>query len=150
MDEPIDSDVLRRLDTVLERLFRRMKVHSTVSKIGLTATQLFVMRYLAIEGETKSSDIARTAGLSPGAITQVSDELVRLGFVDRGRSHEDRRVVYVRLTDSGCQQLQKFLDHRTLRLKELMDKLGESDARQLMSLLEKLVSVLDAESDSHK
>lgn len=150
MNKPVDSDVLRRLDAVLERLVRKMKVHSAAHKIGLTATQLFVMRYLSIEGEAKSSDISRTAGLSPGAITQVCDELVRLGFVERGRSNEDRRIVNVRLTESGRKQLQKFLASRTLHLKELMDKLGDSDARQLMALLEKLVDVMEVDSETDK
>lgn len=123
-----------------------MKVQSSANMLGLTATQLFVMRYLSLTSEAKSSDIARTAGLSPGAITQVCDELVRLGFVERVRSNEDRRVVYVCLTESGQAELQKFLAQRTMRLKELMDKLGESDARELMRLLDRLVEVLETEA----
>lgn len=146
MSQSIDSEEVKKLDSVLERLFRKMKVQSSANMLGLTATQLFVMRYLSLTSEAKSSDIARTAGLSPGAITQVCDELVRLGFVERVRSNEDRRVVYVCLTESGQAELQKFLAQRTMRLKELMDKLGESDARELMRLLDRLVEVLETEA----
>lgn len=143
MKQSIDADVLSRLDSVLERLFRRMRAQSSVNQFGLTATQLFVLRYLSLEGDAKSSDISRTAGLSPGAITQVCDDLVRLGFVNRVRSKEDRRVVYIHLTPSGNEQLQKFLAYRTLRLKQQLDKLADDDALQLIALLEKLVDVME-------
>lgn len=137
---------VRKLDTILERFVRGMKAHSHVDKPGLTTTQFFVIRYLSFVDQAKSSEIARIAGLSPGAITQVCDELVRLDFVERVRSDEDRRVVYVALTEAGRQQLKKMMTERVTRFSELLDKLGDEDANTLIRLLDRLVGILDAES----
>lgn len=137
-------NIVERLDTILERFVRAMRTHVPHNESsGLTTTQMFVMRYLSYVEQAKSSEIARIAGLSPGAITQVCDELVRLKFVDRIRSNNDRRVVFVALTDAGRQRLKDLVTERAKKLGALMDKLGEEDARQFLTLLERLVEILD-------
>ncbi|WAH38906.1 MarR family winged helix-turn-helix transcriptional regulator [Alicyclobacillus dauci] len=146
MNSSDNMENVSRLDTILERLVRIMKTRS--EPIGLTTTQFFVLRYLDFTQQAKSSDLARIAGLSPGAITQVCDELVRLGFVERVRSKEDRRVVFVELTEAGRSKLKAILSQRAIRLGQLMDKLGAEDANRLIELLERLVGILNAESKS--
>ncbi|SIS64800.1 MarR family winged helix-turn-helix transcriptional regulator [Alicyclobacillus vulcanalis] len=136
-------DIAQRLDTIIERFFRGMRSHFTEDKHGLTHTQAFVLRHLSLVPQAKSSDLARISGLSPGAITQVCDELVRLGFVERMRSSEDRRVVYVILTDRGRMHLRELTKDRAAKIAQLLDKLGEHDARKFLELLERLVSILD-------
>ncbi|WP_371826328.1 MarR family winged helix-turn-helix transcriptional regulator [Alicyclobacillus fastidiosus] len=144
MNELENLDQVRRLDNILERLFRAMKAHGGI-ETGLTTTQLFVMRYLSYKDDVKSSDIARMAGLSPGAITQVCDELVRLGYVERTRSKDDRRVVFVTLTEEGRAKVKAWLARRAVRLSQLLDKMGRKDADALTELLERLVNVVETE-----
>ncbi|MBF8378802.1 MarR family transcriptional regulator [Alicyclobacillus mali] len=137
-------DIAQRLDTIMERFFRGMRSQFyTEDKFGLTHTQAFVLRHLSVVPQAKSSDLARIAGLSPGAITQVCDELVRLGYVERVRSSEDRRVVYVILTDRGRSHLRELTRDRAVKIAHLLDKLGEEDARVFLELLERLVTIMD-------
>src|SRR5438270_11756785 len=44
------------------------------------------------------SQIGRELGLSPSAVTQVSDQLVRRGLIERTFQDEDRRARKLRLT----------------------------------------------------
>ncbi len=147
LEDHENLDQVRKLDSILERLSRSMKTRREVEATGLTTTQLFVLRYLSLNENAKSSDIAKIAGLSPGAITQVCDELVRLGYVERTRSIEDRRVVFVRLTESGEARIKELLARRAVRLSQLLDKMGREDAAALTRLLERLVEVLESESE---
>lgn len=146
MNETQRLDNIRKLDTILERFVRGMRFHHAGEKSELTTTQFFVLRYLSFVEQAKSSEIARIAGLSPGAITQVCDELVRLDYVERVRSKEDRRVVYVTLKSAGREKLKSLLTERATRLGELMGKLSEGESEQFIRLLERLVEVLDEES----
>ncbi len=142
-------DIVQRLDTIMERFVRGMRAHfSHNQSFGLTTTQIFVMRYLSYVEQAKSSEIARIAGLSPGAITQVCDELVRLNYVDRVRSSEDRRVVNVVLTEAGRQKLKELSIDRAQKLGAIMDKLGAEDARTFLTLLERLVEILDDDASA--
>lgn len=63
---------------------------------------LLILRYAGISGnEVISTDIAYLLGLEKHSITTVVDKLVERDLVVRERSSEDRRVVRLRLTDSG-------------------------------------------------
>lgn len=145
MSDPKKIEEVRKLDAVMERLFRSMKAHHAQIMSALTPTQLFVMRFLSRAEQAKSSDIARTAGLSPGAITQVCDELDRMGFIERIRSKTDRRVVYVQLTAQGQATLQEFLARRAEQFSRFLDKFGDAETSELIRLLERMVTVIESE-----
>jgi len=68
---------------------------------GLTVPQLLVMQAIARDGAPSTSSIARQVCVSQATVTRIIDRLERAGLVCRCKSSVDRRVVNVRLTDSG-------------------------------------------------
>jgi DNA-binding MarR family transcriptional regulator len=62
--------------------------------------EFLVLRRLA-EGESKVSQLAGALGVSSSHITAVSEKLLAKGLVVRGGSTQDRRIVYLSLTDEG-------------------------------------------------
>lgn len=52
-------------------------------------------------GPRKVSELAAAAGVSPPTATRMLDGLARQGLVERRASAEDRRCVFVVLTDKG-------------------------------------------------
>jgi DNA-binding MarR family transcriptional regulator len=62
--------------------------------------EFLVLRRLA-EGESKVSQLAGALGVSSSHITAVSEKLLAKGLVARGGSTQDRRIVYLSLTDEG-------------------------------------------------
>ncbi|QQE77055.1 MarR family winged helix-turn-helix transcriptional regulator [Alicyclobacillus sp. SO9] len=141
----VNPDALRKLDDVMARLQRVMHVRSLVKKFGLTSSQMFILRYLARCGQAKSSDIGKIVGLSPGAVTQVTDEMIRLRLVDRVRSEEDRRVVYVSLTDEGKDTVERIRLAGSKRLLAILEQLPPDDTDSFIRILEKVVDIIDQE-----
>jgi len=141
----VNEDALRRLDEVMARLQRVMKVKALVRQFGLTQSQVFIMRYLARCGQAKSSDVGRIVGLSPGAVTQVTDDLIRQGLVHRSRSEEDRRVVFVSLTTAGLEKVEEIRLAGSKRLLAVLDKLPNAEAEDFIRILGKVIDVLDSE-----
>lgn len=139
----VNPDALRKLDDVMARLQRVMHVRSLVKEFGLTSSQMFILRYLARCGQAKSSDIGRIVGLSPGAVTQVTDEMIRLRLVDRVRSEEDRRVVYVSLTPEGKDTVEKIRLAGSKRLLSILEQLPPDDTDSFINILEKVVDIID-------
>src|ERR687888_59709 len=92
--------VLRTSDQLQIRFARLLREH------GLTHAQYNVLRIL--RGEGKPLPIlevaARTIAVVPG-ITGLIDRLERAGLVRRERSVEDRRVVFVAVTDRALELL---------------------------------------------
>ncbi len=119
-----------RIAICFERLFR---------DFGLTPSQYNILRIL--RGEAKPMpvlDIAeRTVTVVPG-ITGLIDRLEKTGFACRKRSTEDRRVVFVSVTDEGLAMLRR-LDKPVDELEcQLFGHLSPSELNELIRLLEKV------------
>jgi DNA-binding MarR family transcriptional regulator len=118
-----------RLQIQFTRLFR---------EYGVTGPQYNVLRILRGEGKPLPIlEIAsRTVAVVPG-ITGLIDRLEREGFVERVRCSEDRRVIYVALTDNGSAVLAR-LDEPLLALhRKLMGHMTAAELKELSRLLEK-------------
>jgi DNA-binding MarR family transcriptional regulator len=118
-----------RLQIQFSRLFRLY---------GLTPSQYNILRILRGEGKPLPClEIAeRTITVVPG-ITGLIDRLERDGWVTRTRCTEDRRVIYVAITDEALQILAK-LDEPLLDLhRRLLSHMTPEEVEQFTRLLEK-------------
>jgi MarR family transcriptional regulator, 2-MHQ and catechol-resistance regulon repressor len=120
-----------QVQILFERLFRCYD--------DITPSQYNVLRILRGEGKPMQIlEIAqRTITVVPG-ITGLIDRLERKGLVQRERSTEDRRVIFVRITDKALALLGR-IDEPLLQLhREVAAGLGKDELRELIRLLEKL------------
>ena len=113
-------------------------LRSAVSTLRLTPSQYNVLRILRGEGQPLPIlEIAsRTITVVPG-ITGLIDRLEEAGFVKRERCREDRRVIYVALTEKARKTL-AALDEPLEELHErLIGHLTQAELKELIRLLEK-------------
>jgi DNA-binding MarR family transcriptional regulator len=126
-------NVLRTSDQLQIRLARLLRAH------GLTPSQYNVLRILRGEGKPLPVlEIAsRTVAVVPG-ITGLIDRLEQAGFVNRLRCAEDRRVIYVALTNHGARTL-AALDEPLMALhRKLLGHLSRAELKELIRVLEKV------------
>ena len=67
--------------------------------------------------------------------TRLMDKLCDKNLTVRERCDEDRRVVYVKITDEGLALLKEIDDNKNL---SFLEKLTEEEALQLSNLLDKI------------
>jgi DNA-binding MarR family transcriptional regulator len=111
----------------------------------LTPSQYNILRILRGEGAPLPilEIAARTITIVPG-ITGLIDRLERSGFVIRQRCAEDRRVIYVALTEKGRKTL-AALDGPLRELHQtLIGHLSKTELKELIRLLEKARGPLPA------
>ena len=125
-------DDIRRVFQVLTDQSRMIE-HET----SLTGPQLWVVKILKETAPLKVSDLARRMYLHPATMVGLLDRLEAKGLLKRTRSEKDRRVVYINLTEQGCELeinspevvqnlLVKGLETLTgQKLKMISDGLGE-------------------------
>ncbi len=118
-----------RFQLSLARLFREH---------GLTSSQYNVLRILRGEGRPLPIlEIAdRLITVVPG-ITGLIDRLEALGMVTRERSTDDRRVVFVNITDKAITLLAELDEPLEMLHKRLIGHLAPEELRTLIRLLEK-------------
>ncbi len=133
-------NILRTNDQFQVRFTRLLRPY------GMTPSQYNVLRILRGEGQPLPIlEIAsRTITVVPG-ITGLIDRLEKGGFVKRERCQEDRRVIYVALTEKARKTL-AALDEPLAELHEkLMGHFSQVELKELTRLLEKARGPLTAE-----
>ena len=138
LEQEVILNIARTADQVLvraERLFR---------EFALTGPQYNILRILRGEGKPLPMlEIAsRTVQVVPG-ITGLVDRLEAAGFVRRQRSTEDRRVIFVAITDKALEVLARLDGPLVAREKQLIGVLSHAEQRELIRLLEKMRDHLD-------
>ncbi len=133
LDQEASLNLLRTNDQLQIRFVRLFR------QFGLTPSQYNVLRILRGEGQPLPIlEIAnRTITVVPG-ITGLIDRLEEAGFVRRERCANDRRVVYVALTEKAAKTLAK-IDKPLVELHQrVMSQLTQAELKALNATLEKI------------
>ena len=130
---------LRRIVRVTELNARKLARHSDI-----TASQMLVMQLLSRQGESLPSAIARAVELQQATVTVLLKKLEQAGLVSRRRDTEDRRRVWVTLTDAGERVLESSPDLLQHRFQQAFDRLEDWEQSMIISTLERVAALLDA------
>jgi MarR family 2-MHQ and catechol resistance regulon transcriptional repressor len=107
-------------------------------EFGLTSSQYNVLRILRGEGKPMPClEIADRMVQVVPAMTGLLDRLEKQGLITRERCSEDRRVVYIELTERAKELLSRMDDRVTDLHKRLIGHLTGAELRELNRLLEK-------------
>jgi DNA-binding MarR family transcriptional regulator len=109
-----------------------------MSKFDLTMPQFNILRILrGAKGVISVNTVKdRMIERSPNT-TRLMDKLIEKGLIERVRCDEDRRVVYVSITDDGLELLAK-IDNEQKGFVDLSENLTEEEAETLSGLLDKM------------
>jgi DNA-binding MarR family transcriptional regulator len=123
---------------------RRLRGRDAQKKDGLTHAQLHVLRTLADQGgELPASRLAACADITPTTVTQMVDPMVEHGLVERRRSEEDRRLVFVRLTPAGRELVDRKRAEYDRRWREQLAGAGSEELNHAAEVLRGVARVID-------
>ena len=96
--------------------------------IDLTLPQLKVLGLIASRPHgLHGRELAATLGVGPPAVTALVDRLAEPGYVRREEDPHDRRITWIRLTESGRLLLERMTAGQRERLAEVLDLLGPDE-----------------------
>ncbi|OAB47307.1 MarR family winged helix-turn-helix transcriptional regulator [Paenibacillus antarcticus] len=122
-----------------EAIIRWMK--SFDYNIGISP--VLVLTELKLRGTQKHTTLSKKLGYSPGAITSIADRLIKLGLAEREYNENDRRNVFLSITDKGL-EVQKEAQQKGLELHvELFKVLSEEEVQQFINIYDKLLKNFD-------
>lgn len=139
-----DEKCARMLLEIMHPLRRRLDLDSrnVSTEYGLSMVQLFALKMIAT-GACQPSDLARHMLVTLPAATNMCDALVHRGLVSRSRSESDRRVVYLRVTDTGKETLRQYELKLVGGMRDLISLMPAEKQTQLLDGLESLKLHLD-------
>jgi DNA-binding MarR family transcriptional regulator len=105
--------------------------------VGLNRTDMRCVDILDREGRLTAGQLAEQTGLTRGAVTTLIDRLERAGHVRRIRDTEDRRRVYVELTDETRRQGAQFYAEHAQLAESLYNRYTEAEIELLLEFVKR-------------
>ena len=131
----------------LRRILRATELYERdlAQAAGLTPAQLRVLQIVAERGSVTPKLLANQMGVSQATVTALVDKLVARAFVQRIPSEEDRRQTNLVASEIGRATLENVPDALQQRYVRAFDRLEDWEQAQLVSSLERVAAMLNAE-----
>lgn len=144
----IDNIINTNFKSEKERLFTNMIYTSHMIEniftdhlkpFGISNQQFNVLRILKGAGDWVTMNRIKELMIdkAPNA-TRLSDKLLEKGFLERQRSEEDRRVVYLRITSKGADLLTEIADQPFDDIPNMMARISEEEAKLASEIIDAL------------
>jgi DNA-binding MarR family transcriptional regulator len=117
----------------------RGMMDSELSRFGLIAPMLGILRILRHGGPASQVELGRATGIDKASMVKVIDELEELGMVTRTEGAPDRRIKLVSLTKSGARRLDQAAKVREKVEEAFLAPLSAQEKKALRAALPKLI-----------
>ena len=136
-------DTYATLNDALVKLFRDVmdleeKAIITEEFQDITNNDMHVIQAIGIGEPKNMSTIAKTLSVTVGTLTIAMNSLVKKGYVTRERGKEDRRVVYISLSEKGRNAYQYHEKFHHDMIDAILQNLTADETESLVSALAKL------------
>lgn len=131
----------------IRRIIRAIDLQSRRLQEGhaMTGPQLATLRAAEKHGPITISALARAVHLGQPTVSGILTRLERRGLVARRRSEDDRRSVVIAVTQAGATVLAEAPSLLQDRFREKLARLEDWERHWMLSALERIASMMDAE-----
>ena len=116
----------------------------------LTMPEYALMRQFALEDDTTDlTSVREYLAVTKASVSQMLASLEKRGLLVRQIDPTNRRNLIVTLTSEGIERHRQKEFQVERRLRELLAELGETDALQFITLINKMNTVLSKKKEEH-
>lgn len=113
---------------------------------SIGVSPILVLSELHQKGPQKQTILANNLGYTPGAMTNISNRLVKNGLAKRKYNENDRRNVFLEITDKGTSILLEAQQKGQQVRAELFQVLSEEEIEQFLAINKKLVASFNSKN----
>jgi DNA-binding MarR family transcriptional regulator len=127
---------------MLAAIDRELAADKRLGPLEVTSAQLIIIASIAMsdgEGAKSASDLCKTISYDAGAMTRMIDRLESKGLLHRTRSPDDRRLVFLELTEAGKAAYPRLREISMTVLNRFLRGFTKAEARQLESFLSRML-----------
>ncbi|HJA67476.1 MAG TPA: winged helix DNA-binding protein [Candidatus Mediterraneibacter cottocaccae] len=104
----------------------------------ITNNDMHIIEAIGLSGKSTMSMVAKKLGITAGSLTTAVNSLVNKKYVVRKRSEEDRRVVFLGLTEKGVRAYDHHREYHRQMTNAVIEKLDEDEIPILLKTLDSL------------
>lgn len=126
------------------RASRQMSIRSQnyLGRLNLTYPQAVTLMILDADGPMPISDLAKATGSANSTTSGVVDRLEKLGLAQRLRSEQDRRKIFVSVTDQYRDIRARTVNDASDHFAAVLQNLDDADQERILTGLNLLADVL--------
>lgn len=136
MKESTIIDLIHTSERVHDRATIRF-MNRLNKNIGIS--QIIVLSQLHEHGPQMSSKLAGLLGYTTGAMTGISNKLIKENYAKREYLENDRRVILLAITDQGREIIREVQEQNKKMMEEIYSKLSEEEISQYLKIQKKLL-----------
>jgi DNA-binding MarR family transcriptional regulator len=122
------------------------KFHALIGRADISPSQLELLKIVKHRQPISIKDIASDMRLTPGAVTQLLENLVTNGYLERAEDVIDRRITNISLAAGGKQKLQELWDQRMHLMKKIVDSLDDEELVIMLRVQDKMIAHIDEQA----
>ena len=101
----------------------------------ITNNDMHIIEAVGLSGENTMSVVAKKLGITAGSLTTSVNSLVNKKYVTRQRSEDDRRVVFLKLTEKGKRAYEHHREYHRQMTEAVISRLDENEVPVLKKTL---------------
>jgi DNA-binding MarR family transcriptional regulator len=135
-----------RILRALRRITRSVALHSRqlAACSHITGPQLVCLRTVMQKGPMTATAISREVHVSPSTVVGILDRLEDKGLIERERGREDRRIVFITVTEAGRQLVRDTPSPLQQKLADALKALPAEERATITSSLERIVGLMES------
>lgn len=131
------------LDTLFQEIARESSCRFyALLPNNITPTQFVILKIISDSNKCKAADIAHVLDISPAAATNMVERLYKNEWIKRTRSEEDRRIVWLELTEEGKNLLMEIENKKYNLLLEEFKSITNEELIMLSQVFGKILAKL--------
>lgn len=137
MDNTVSDQLYFKIYLNLQKIFRCLNIGRVFQgkSLPITITQMRALSLFNEADVVNISDISRSLSMSLQSATNLVRRLEFLGYLERSKNKQDKRVSEVRLTSKGKKKLDFFRRGELATIQRLLDGLDSFEGKVLNEAL---------------
>lgn len=125
--------VLMKASRTLEEITKK-----DISTYGMRTSDFTILEALYHKGRQTIREISEAVLINTGSITYVIDKLENKGLLERSNCADDRRVVYIQITNQGKELMDDIFPKHQRVIEEIFEDVSIEDKQILIDVLKRV------------
>ena len=109
-----------------------------ISNHGMRMSDFEILEALYHKDKLTVREVSEAVLINTGSITYVIDKLEKKGLIERSNCKDDRRVVYIQITDEGKKLMDNIFPAHQRVIEELFEGISEEDKDTVIKVLKQV------------
>lgn len=114
------------------------QVKKDISSYDMKTSEFTVLEALYHKGKQTVREISNAVLINIGSITYVIDKLEAKGLLERSNCKDDRRVIYIQITDQGTQLMDEIFPKHQKVIENIFANINTQEKKFLIDILKKV------------